>query len=125
MSVLRRCIPNLQPVGFDQRRRRQAVPIGHRLVVFCGFVVPAMFQVNDCLLSEGHQVGEQKAIGGLDLVFFVYGKLCAACAHRMADEGQGHVQTAPIVPTAAPLFGARTLRLRRKAVIEEEPRIAF
>src|ERR1700691_2934359 len=84
-----------------------------------------MFEVNDRMLSEWHQVGEQETIGGLDLVFFVHSKLYATCAHRMAYEGQSHVQTAPIVPTAAPFFGPGTLRLRGKAVIEEEPRIAF
>src|SRR5271154_7172645 len=84
-----------------------------------------MFEVNDRMLSEWHQVGEQEAIGGLDLVFFVHSKLCATCPHRMADEGQSHVQTAPVVATAAPFFGPSTLRLRRKAVVEEEPRIAL
>src|SRR5205085_11220789 len=43
----------------------------------------------------------------------------------LACEGQRHIQTAPVVSTAAPLLRPRPLSLRRQAVIEEEPRIAL
>src|ERR1700677_43353 len=81
--------------------------------------------MNDCILPEWHQVGEQETICGLDLVLFVHRKLCVTRAHGMADEGQSHVQTAPIVATPSPFFGPGSLSLWREAVIEEEPRIAF
>src|SRR5690349_11760263 len=43
----------------------------------------------------------------------------------MARKGQGHIKPAPVVSTAAPLFCAGALRLRRIGVVEEKPRIAF
>src|SRR5690349_9897310 len=43
----------------------------------------------------------------------------------MSDEGQGHVETAPVIPAAAPFLRAGSLSLRGQAVIEKEARVAF
>src|SRR5688572_5276365 len=93
--------------------------------MFGGFIVPAVFQVNARVLSKRHQVREQKTIGGLDEVFGVLCFLKAGCAARMAREGQGHVATAPIVASPAPLFRAGAVGLRACAIVEEKSRVAF
>ena len=118
-------VADLQLVGLDQRCGRKAVPVGHGLIVLRRFVHAAVFELDAGILAERHQVGEEEAIGGFDVVLGTHGVLGAFGARGMAGEGQRHVEAAPIVSAAAPFFGAGALGLRRPAVVEEEARIAF
>src|SRR6266540_4827036 len=61
----------------------------------------------------------------MDLALVVRRLFPIARAHRMTGKGQRHVQSAPIIPAATPLFGARAVSLRRLAVVEIEARVAF
>ena len=90
-----------------------------------GVVHAAVFEADDGVAAERHQVGQEEPVGGLDLVLLVLGLLGAARADGMAGEGQGHVLAAPIIAAAAPFLGAGAVGLRRLAVVEEEPRVAF
>src|SRR5581483_11754118 len=85
----------------------------------------AVLQANHGILSERHEVGEQKAVSGFDFVFTVNGRLRGPRSHGMTCKGQCHIESTPIISTAAPLFRPRALRLWRQAVIEEETRIAL
>src|SRR5207253_2881914 len=88
-------------------------------------VVAAVLQADAGVPAEGHEIGEQEAVGGLDLVLLVPDRLRAPRAAGMPDERERHVQPAPIVAAPAPLLCARTLYLGGLAVVEEEARIAF
>src|SRR5260370_40910553 len=100
MPALAFLIANRKLVRFDQRWRRKTVPISDGLVVLRRFIRAAVFETNESILSEWHQVGEQKTIGRLDLVVGAHGLLGTLGAYRMPGERKRHVQTAPIVSTA-------------------------
>src|SRR5689334_9585483 len=84
-----------------------------------------MFEADARPASEGHQVRQQKTIGRFDLVLVRFRFFLIARAGWMPGEGQRHVQSAPVVPSTAPLLGPGSLGLRGLAVIEEETRITF
>src|SRR6185312_3632495 len=85
----------------------------------------AMLQANNGILSERHQIRKQKTVAGFNLVLAIESRLRRSRADGMAHERQCHIEPAPIIAAAAPLFGPGALRLRRQAVIKKEPRIAL
>ncbi len=114
-----------EPVGFDERRRGAAVPIGHSSVVIGAVILAAMLEADAGVAAERHQVGEQKAIGRLDFVLGVLGRGRVRRADRMAGKRQGHGLATPIVAAAAPFLGPGSLCLWRLTVVEEETGITF
>ena len=118
-------IADRQLVGLQQRRRRQAIPVGDRLVVLGGFVLAAVLEADQRVAAERHQVGKQEAVRRFDLVLGAQRRQRAACAGRMSRQRQRGIDAAPIVAAAAPLLGAGALRLRRLAVVEEEARVTL
>src|SRR2546426_3077396 len=90
-----------------------------------GFVLAAVFEADEGVFSERHQVREQKAIGGFYLVQFVLGLLGAPRAGGVACKRQRHVLPAPVIAAAAPFLSARALGLRGVAIVEKEARVAF
>src|ERR1035441_402638 len=84
-----------------------------------------MFEADYGIPAERHKVCQEKPVSGFYLVLLVLRLLGAARAGGMPGEGQRHVLAAPIISAPAPFLGAGTLRLRRLAVVEEEPGIAF
>jgi len=125
MLALASLVAHDQFIGPNEAGRWQAVPVGNGLVVLRGFVDAAVLQLNARVLSEGHQIRQQKAISRFDFVLFAGGCLGVLRARGMARERESHILTTPVIPAAAPFFRAGALRLRCAAVIEEEPRIAF
>src|SRR5215831_19140911 len=89
-----------------------------------GFVLTAMFEPDDCVPSEGHEVAKQKAIGRFDFVLVAFCFLRVARPDGVTSKRKRHILSAPVV-AAAPFLGARTLRLGRLAVIEKEAWVAF
>src|ERR1700722_15128040 len=125
MRLLRCSIAYLELIRLNERRRRRAIPISNRFVVLVIFVGATMFKTNRCVPPERHQIGEKKAICRLDFILLARGALATLCSYRVSNQGQRHIQAAPIVSASAPLLRTRTLCLRCKTVIEEEARIAF
>src|SRR5579863_10331672 len=117
MAALARLIADDQLVGSDDRRRRQAVPERHGFIVLSRFVGSAMLQLNPRILAEGHQVGQQEAVGGLDLVFRTDGRGGVPGAGGMAGKRNSHVLASPVVASPAPFLRAGALGLRRAAVV--------
>ena len=112
-------------IGFDKRGRGQAIPIRNGLVMLGRFVRPAVFQPDQCILAERHQIGQKKPISGFNLVLIAHGRLCIPGAHGMTGQWQRHIHSTPIVSTASPLFRARAVRLRGLTIVEEESWIAL
>src|SRR5437762_2793038 len=93
--------------------------------MFDRFVLATVFEANQSVFSKGEQIGEEKSVGGFDLVFVVFGLFFVARADRMASRWKGHVASAPVIAAAAPFFSASSVSLRGLAVIEKESGIAF
>src|ERR1035437_360130 len=119
------CAPNLQLVRLDEGGAVHSVPVGDGLVVFGGIILAAVFEADYGIPAEKHKVGQEKPVSGFYLVLLVLRLLGIASAGGMPGEGQRHVLAAPIISAPAPFLGAGALRLRRLAVVEEEPGIAF
>src|SRR2546429_8565738 len=116
---------DLQLVGFDERRVMGAVPVSDGLIMLGGLVLPAMFEADERVFAEWHQIRQQKAVSGLDFIVVVFRFLRVASAGGVAGERERHVLAAPIIAAAAPFFGAGALGLRALAVIKEKSRVAF
>src|SRR5215510_15378208 len=116
---------DFQTVRLNQGRGRNRVPVSDRLIVLLRRICSAVLEMNPSVLTEGHQVGEQKPVSGMNLVFRSQGLARPSCAHGMAGKWECHVEATPIVSTSAPLLGADTICLRRLTVIEEVAGVAF
>src|ERR1035441_5499115 len=99
---------NLQCVGLDEGGAVHSVPAGDGLVVFGGSIQAAVFEADDGVPAEGHEVGQEKPVSGFYLVLLVLCLLGTARAGGMAGEWQRHVLAAPIISTPAPFLGARS-----------------
>src|SRR6266571_1689640 len=93
--------------------------------MFDRLVFSAVFEADDRVSPERHEVGQQKSVRRFDLVLVISRFRLAARAHRMARKRQRHVLSPPIIAAPAPLLGAGAVSLRREAVVEEEPRITL
>ena len=85
----------------------------------------SVLQADHRVLSEGHHVGQEKAVRRFDLVLGVFCGRRAARPDRVSRERQRHVLSAPVVPAAAPFLGSGPLALGASAVVKEEARIAL
>src|SRR5260370_39167414 len=125
MRPLTRKVTDLQCVRLDQRSAGPGVPVRQCLIVLLRLVFAAVFEADDRVFAERHQVRQQETIRGVDFVLLALCRLQSRRAHWMAGERQGHVPTAPVITAAAPFLRARALGLRRKAVVEEEARVSL
>ena len=118
-------IANVQLVGLDKGGTRKAVPVGHCFIVFSRLVLSTVFEADQGVLAERHEIGQEKAISRLDHVFFVLRRAWAGGARGVSYEGEGHVAFAPVIAAAAPFLRASALGLRGQAVVEEKSRVSF
>src|SRR5262249_53684282 len=79
----------------------------------------------ESIFTEGKQVGEQKTVSRFDFILVVFGLFFIARPNGVTSKWKCHVAPTPIVASPSPFFCASSISLRRLAVIEEKPRIAF
>src|SRR5439155_1139822 len=125
MRPLTGCIADFQFIGFDEGSCRRAVPVGDGLIVLGGLILAAVLELNASVISERHQVSEQKAIGRFNFVLIAFGLLFVSRAGWMSCKRQGHVEAAPIITPPTPFFRSGPLPLRSFAIIKEKTRITF
>ena len=118
-------VADFQLVRLDERWPVHSIPIRDRLIMFGGFILAAVFELDAGVLAKGHQVSQEKTVGGFDPILVTFSLFHAAGAGGMAGEGQGHVAPAPIIATAAPFLRAGALGLWCLTVIKEKARVAF
>src|SRR5947207_3714111 len=82
-----------------------------------------MFQTNEGVFVEGHQVGQQETVSRFNLVELALGFLRIAGADRMSGKSQCHIFSPPIISPATPLFSPGPLSLRCAADFKEQARI--
>src|SRR5436190_7654203 len=61
-------VSHVEGVGRDQASPGQAVPVGDGAVVLLYVVLSSVLELDAGVAAKGHQVGEEKAVGRLDLV---------------------------------------------------------
>src|SRR6266849_5075569 len=93
--------------------------------MFGRLVFAAVFEADDGVSPERHEVGQQKSVRRFDLVLVISRFQLIARAHGMAGKRQRHVLSSPIIAAPAPFLGAGAVSLRREAVVEEEPWITL
>jgi hypothetical protein len=125
VNLLAGGVADFQFVGFDDGCAGEAVPVGDGFVVFVGVVFAAVFEGDAGVFSEGEEVGEEEAVGGVDFVEVVFGFFELAGADGVAGEGERHVSPAPVVTAAAPFLGAGAVGLGGHGVVEVEAGVAF
>src|SRR5713226_9797904 len=97
-------IADLQFICLHERRRWEAIPVAHGLVMFSGLVFTPVLEPDHGIASEGHQVGKEKSIGRFDFVLFILRFRLVARAGGMPCKWERHILTTSIIPAAAPFF---------------------
>src|SRR5687768_1815272 len=103
----------------------ETIPVGDGFVVLLGLIGSTVLELDAGVFTEGEEIGEEEAVGGLDPVCGGLRFLAARGAGGVAGEWEGHVSAAPVVAAASPFFGSRSVALRGVGVVEEEARVAF
>src|SRR5262249_22189999 len=100
-------------------------PIGKPAVMLFRTVETTVLELDARVFSKRHRVAKKKTIRRLDAIFCALRVTQVGRSHGMPSKWQRHRATTPVVATESPLFGPRSLRLRRVAVVEEKPGIAL